>query len=104
MIDGYLRPGTRFEVPILVVLATTPIALFFAVRRPLLTGALALLGAGAAGTLAYAFGARREDSITLAKWSIPFGVSYLAGMWRGAYLRACRTNGHVLGRFGGSRR
>jgi glycosyltransferase involved in cell wall biosynthesis len=87
LIDGYLRPGTRFAMPIVFVLAATPVGIGVALKRPrfaILSGAVA---AALVGLLARGCGARRQDAITLTKWSLPFGVAYLAGMWKGAFLR-----------------
>jgi hypothetical protein len=88
LIDGYLRPGTRFAVPIVVVLAASPVALAVALARPRTAVVAAAAAAASAGLTVRALGARPEDAITLAKWSLPFGVAYLGGMWKGAALRA----------------
>jgi glycosyltransferase involved in cell wall biosynthesis len=88
LIDGYLRPGTRFAVPIVAVLALSPVGAVVAARHPRLALSLAVGASCALGVVAHALGARREDSVTLAKWAVPFGVAYLGGMWRGALLRA----------------
>ena len=87
LIDGYLRPGARFAGPIVAVLLTTPVAVWFALRHPLRATALALGGAVAAAGGARALGARPHDAKVLGRYSIPFGVAYLTGMWRGVALR-----------------
>jgi glycosyltransferase involved in cell wall biosynthesis len=87
LIDGYLRPGARFAGPIIIVLATSPFGLWFALRHPVRAATLAGVGAGVVGLFARGLGARREDAFTLAIWSVPFSGAYLAGMWRGVFLR-----------------
>lgn len=86
-IDGYLRRGTRFFIPILAVLVTTPAAIWFALRHPFRFLSLGLSGSVIAGMGAKALGARSSDARVLAALSMPFGVAYLAGMWRGVLLR-----------------
>ncbi|MFT3853915.1 MAG: glycosyltransferase family A protein [Ilumatobacteraceae bacterium] len=87
LIDGYLRRGARFARPIAAVLAVSPVALWFTVRHPLRAAALGVVGSVGAGTAARAAGARAEDARVLGVLAVPFGVSYLAGMWRGLVIR-----------------
>lgn len=87
LIDGYLRSGTRFAAPIAGVLFATPGIVWFTLRHPIRAAALALAGAIAAATGARALGARSHDAKVLGMYSVPFGVAYLAGMWRGFFLR-----------------
>ncbi len=87
LIDGYLRRGTRFFVPILVVILMTPAGIWFALRHPLRSLALGVAGSVAAGGGARLLGAQQSDARVLAALSMPFGLSYLAGMWRGVLLR-----------------
>jgi Glycosyl transferase family 2 len=96
LIDGYLRRGTRFVVPIIVVLAATPVGIVWALRRPRQAVAAAVIGSVGAGAAARARGARSDDAKVLAVLAVPFGVSYLTGMWRGVITRVValrsRTN------------
>jgi len=87
LIDGYLRPGTRFAAPILAVLAATPFVIWFTLKHPIRAAALALGGAAAAAVGAQQLGVRKADARVLGTYAVPFGVSYLIGMWRGALLR-----------------
>ena len=87
LIDGYLRPGTRFFVPIIAVLAATPIGIGWALRRPRRAVVVGMVGAASAGLGARARGARSDDATVLAVLALPFGVSYLIGMWRGVFER-----------------
>jgi glycosyltransferase involved in cell wall biosynthesis len=101
LIDGYLRPGTRFLRPIQAVLMVSPLALWLALRHPL--RALTLGAAGSAGAMVAArlLGARPSDARVLGVLAVPFGVAYLTGMWRGVFLRVesrrrvrpCRVRG-----------
>ena len=99
LIDGYLRPGARFSQAIAAVLLLTPVAVLVAVRHPRTVLPGAALASAAAGTGARVAGARTYDSAVLGFLATPFGVMYLAGMWRGvvARLRAMRrVSGAVL--------
>ena len=87
LIDGYLRRGTRFAIPIVVVLLLTPVAVWFAVRHPIKFVILALTGSLSSALGARALGARPADARVLARYSVPFGIAYLIGMWRGTRLR-----------------
>jgi hypothetical protein len=87
LIDGYLRPGTRFAVPILAVLVATPLGIWFVVRHPVKAVALAIAGSAAAAVGSQQLGVRKADARVLGAYSVPFGVAYLTGMWRGALLR-----------------
>jgi hypothetical protein len=87
LIDGYLRPGTRFAAPILGVLVATPALVWFALRHPVRAALLALAGSAATTFGARSLGVRKGDAEILGALAIPFGVSYLTGMWRGVFLR-----------------
>jgi glycosyltransferase involved in cell wall biosynthesis len=88
LIDGYLQPGARFANAIRLVLAASPLALLVALRRPKLAVAAAVGGPVAAAAVARAKGADREDAVVLGALAVPFGIAYLAGMWRGVLSRA----------------
>jgi hypothetical protein len=87
LIDGYLRPGARFSGGIVVVLAMSPVAGLVALRRPRWIGPMAVVLSVGAGGSARALGARPKDSVVFGALSVPFGIFYLAGMWRGFIAR-----------------
>ena len=87
LIDGYLRPGARFSTAILAVLVVSPVAALGAARHPKAVLPTAALASVAAGAGARAAGARAYDSAVLGVLATPFGVLYLAGMWRGVVAR-----------------
>jgi hypothetical protein len=93
LIDGYLRPDARFSGAIAVVLAATPFAVVAAVARPRAVIPVAVALSVAAGSGARLAGARTGDATTVGVLAIPFGVSYLFGMWRGVFakIRAGRS-------------
>jgi len=87
LIDGYLRPGARFSQAILAVLVLSPIAAVVALRHPRVVIPGAALASVAAGAGARVAGARTYDSAVLGVLAAPFGVMYLAGMWKGVVAR-----------------
>lgn len=87
LIDGYLRPGARFAGPIVLVLASTPLVLWSAIRHPIRSAVLAAGGSIAAGGAVRRLGARSADARVLGTYAVPFGIAYLIGMWRGVLLR-----------------
>ena len=92
LIDGYLHPGARFSQAIVAVLVMSPIAALVALRHPKVVLPGAVLASAAAGAGARVAGARTYDSAVLGGLAAPFGVMYLAGMWKGlvARLKAVR--------------
>jgi hypothetical protein len=87
LIDGYLRPGTRFATAIVAVFVMTPVVVWFVVRHPVRAVVLGLAGSAATAISARALGVRKGDANILGTLAVPFGVSYLTGMWRGVFLR-----------------
>lgn len=87
LIDGYLRPGARFSRAIVVVLALSPVGALIVLRRPRWIGPLAALLSVGAGGGARIGGARLKDSVVFGVLAVPFGIFYLAGMWRGFVAR-----------------
>ena len=75
--------GFAFSKAIVVVLAVSPVAAVALVRRPWTVVPLAALLSVGVGTGARVVGARPRDATVLGVLAIPFGVFYLAGMWRG---------------------
>lgn len=93
-IDGFLRPGTRFFFPLLLVLVASIAVVGAFVMWPLYVGAL-LVG----GAVVFAFallvgalilGVTAYDAISLAVLGIPFACIYLCGLWRGVFRRLKR--------------
>lgn len=86
-IDGFLRPSTRFFLPLLVVLLTSallPIALVFFTQT---VAIMLLIGVLLFPTLFFVgswfLGAEFKDALSLGVLSVPFAASYLLGLWRG---------------------
>ena len=95
-IDGFLRPGNRFFVPLILVLVFSVlllISLFIWPVQiiPLLLGALLLFVLGLfLGSLLLGVGI--ADSFSLAVLGIPFACIYLMGLWRGVFRMLDRRN------------
>jgi hypothetical protein len=87
LIDGYLRKGTRLNIPIWMVLILAP----FGVIAGVLLWKLALLALVAVPVAAFLvtrlLSARAKDSLTLAILFWPFAVVYLGGMYWGLWLK-----------------
>lgn len=86
-IDGFLRPGTRFFMPLIGVLLISILLLGALIAWPLITLLVTLIGAIVFMLSlffgALLFGVELADAGSLALLSIPFTVVYLAGLWRG---------------------
>ncbi len=87
LIDGYLRRGTRLNIPIWFVLALAPIGAAIVVSnlKLALSGLIALPVLLLVGTKALS--ARFKDSVVLAALFWPFAIVYLAGMYWGLWLK-----------------
>lgn len=87
LIDGYLRRGTRLNVPIWSVLVMFPFAFVVAV----INWKVGLLGSVVAPGFLYfltrVLGVRNKDSLMLSALSWPFATFYLAGMYWGLWLK-----------------
>ena len=90
-IDGFLRPGTRFFFPLLLVLVASVATIVVFLLWPLYTGTLIVAGAVLfviclfiGGLL---LGVTFYDALSLAILGIPFACIYLAGLWRGVFRR-----------------
>lgn len=86
-IDGFLRPGTRFFYPLLVILLGS-----LAVIPAFFIWPMFMLGVVIAGVVlfvlglllgAIALGVGSKDAASLALLGLPFAGVYLAGLWRG---------------------
>jgi hypothetical protein len=93
-IDGFLRPGTRFYLPLLGVLVLSVVAVGLLLAYPLT--ALVWLGASLGVFIlglffgAIFFGVIVADAFALAALGVPFAVVYLAGLWRGVARKIVR--------------
>lgn len=82
-VDGYLEPGTRYQLPIVAFLAFTPVAGWLMVRHPR-TAVATLVGADVlAAVAARVLGASSKEAMTLATLGPLFGASYGSGIWTG---------------------
>jgi len=93
-IDGFLRPGNRFFVPLLLVLAFSLGVMVALILWPTQVGALALVGAGLFITGLFLgstlLGLGVADAFSLAILGVPFALVYLAGLWRGVFRKLNR--------------
>ena len=87
LIDGYLRKGTRLNIPIWLTLVLAPIAVGFI----LLLWKLALFGLVMLPIALLIFVSllkiRKRDAAVLAGLFWPFAISYLCGMYWGLWLK-----------------
>jgi glycosyltransferase involved in cell wall biosynthesis len=86
-VDGFLRPGNRFFLPLIAFLVATPLLVVALIWQPLLwvgVGAVWLAGLMAALAL------RIDPRDALALWALSpvFALSYGAGIWRAVIHRA----------------
>jgi len=92
LIDGYLRRGTRLNLPIWFVLLTAPFGAVLAIiwwplgLAGFLFSPVVLLG------IVKGLGALTKDSLVLAGLFWPFAVSYLCGMYWGLWLKLRGTS------------
>jgi glycosyltransferase involved in cell wall biosynthesis len=88
-IDGFLRRGTRYFVPLLGILLTSLLILISVFIWPvtvlsLLVGLLVLFVLGLFFGALF-FGIVLADALSLALLGAPFAVVYMAGLWRGIF-------------------
>ncbi len=84
LIDGYLRPGTRFAKPISIVLVGSPVVVVYALAHPVLAVGMMLGGSLTAGIRLACLVPSLEDAVTFGVLVVPFSIVYVAGMYRGA--------------------
>ena len=86
-IDGFLRPGTRFFIPLLGVLIFSVLLVVALIIAPMSTGLLLLSGAVVFSIALFVgallLGVVFADAVSLGVLSVPFAAVYLAGLWRG---------------------
>jgi hypothetical protein len=93
-IDGFLRPGTRFYLPLLgvLVLSIATVGLLLAYPLTALVWLGVSLGVFILGLFfgAIFFGVIVADAFALAALGVPFAIVYLAGLWRGVARKIVR--------------
>lgn len=91
-VDGFLRPGTRFFLPLVAFLVAAPIALVAAVIYPLQVAGLVLAGllVGTPVVLVGLLALRVpwRNAVAFCALAPPFAVVYGASIWRGVFLAA----------------
>lgn len=88
-IDGFLRPGTRFYYPLLMVLALSVFAVVALMVFPfkmmvVIAAGVALLALGLFSG-AKLLGVPFADALSLGILGVPFTFVYLAGLWTGVW-------------------
>ena len=92
LIDGYLRKGTRLNIPIWGVLLLAPIGLALSLMFwELAVGALVLIPI-ALLVFVSILGINKIDAMVLAGLFWPFSISYLCGMYWGLWLKVSHKN------------
>lgn len=88
-IDGFLRPGTRFFYPILLIFSLNIAIIGVSAFWPIQTIITLFVGMGVFVVSlligALGFGVTTKDSLSLAVLGLPFGFVYLIGLWRGLF-------------------
>lgn len=92
LIDGYLRKGTRLNIPIWATLVSVPVALsLILIFRSFVVSGIAIGFAGVP-VLVFFFvrllGVKSKDALVLSILLWPFSLSYLVGMYWGLWLKA----------------
>lgn len=86
-IDGFLRPGTRFFIPLIIVLLASlfVLPLLFIYPINMLLGVLLFAVVFCVALLvgALIMGVEVFDALSLATLGVPFALVYLCGLWRG---------------------
>ena len=92
LIDGYLRKGTRLNVPIWLTLALAPIALILCLFFWKLMIVAFVLFPIALFVFASILNINKIDAMVLAGLFWPFSISYLFGMYWGLWLKISHKN------------
>lgn len=82
-VDGYLRPGTRWFLPLVAFLCLSPVGGLIALKRPRLAAAVTVAGATAAATAAGALGVPGRSAVAFGSLLPGFAAVYGAGIWTG---------------------
>ena len=92
LIDGYLRKGTRLNIPIWGVLLLAPIGLTLSLMFwEMAVGAIVLIPI-ALFVFVSILGINKIDAMVLAGLFWPFSISYLCGMYWGLWLKVSHKN------------
>jgi glycosyltransferase involved in cell wall biosynthesis len=92
LIDGYLRKGTRLNIPIWLTLILAPIALIFCLFFWKLSLAAFILIPIALFVFVSILNINEIDAMVLAGLFWPFSISYLCGMYWGLWLKINHKN------------
>jgi len=92
LIDGYLRKGTRLNIPIWLTLVLTPIALVLCLFFWKLMLAVFVLIPIALFVFVSILNINQIDAMVLAGLFWPFSISYLFGMYWGLWLKISHKN------------
>lgn len=91
LIDGYLRKGTRLNIPIWLTLISVPVAFSVPIvfGSFAVTGLIALLVAIPISLFLSVrlLGVNLKDALVLSTLCWPFSLSYISGMYRGLWLK-----------------
>jgi glycosyltransferase involved in cell wall biosynthesis len=87
-LDAYGRPGTRFFPVVAAFFPASLAFLLLASKHPTWAVGIAACGPVAAAAGASALRRPRADVLAVSALTIPFGVAYSAGIWRGGLLAA----------------
>lgn len=86
-VDGFLRPGTRFFVPLLTFIPASLAASVWLVRRPRRVALFGLIPPTTA-LLSALRGRNARDTRIISALSLPWALSFAVGVWRGLGLAA----------------
>ena len=92
LIDGYLRKGTRLNIPIWGVLLLAPIGLALSLMFWELAVCALVLIPIALFVFVSILGINKIDAMVLAGLFWPFSISYLCGMYWGVWLKVSHKN------------
>lgn len=87
-VDGYLHPGTRYFVPLLGLLAATPVGIVVAASAPAATAAAGAVGLVAVGGGLLVLRVPPRTALWFTLLLPPFAVVYAAGIWSGVAMAA----------------
>lgn len=82
-VDGFLRPGTRFFVPLIAAVPASLALGGWALRRPRRVLGLVMAVPVTTAALAISRGRSARDVRVLSALSLPWAVAFASGIWRG---------------------
>ena len=92
LIDGYLRKGTRLNIPIWLTLLLAPIGVALGLLFWKFSITAVVLVPIALFVLVSILNQRKKDALVLAVLFWPFSISYLCGMYWGLWLKISHKN------------